>query len=108
MARPSPGRVAFWLRRGSGVLLTLYLGLFIALLPRDGSAMLFGDAGRLGPPLFKLVEMALIFALCLHAADALSAEIVVWLDAPSRRPLAFGLAAALAVVVTAWHVPYLF
>ena len=66
------GRLAFVLRRLSGVLVAVYLPFYVMQVRASGDDFFVRGLWTRGP-LFALLELALLSALTLHALDAMVA-----------------------------------
>jgi len=97
------GGVALVVRRVSGVLLTIYFGLWIARLHVRPLAPFGGDLGRDGSGTGKVLEMALIALLSVHAFEGMSQVLVERLHLWKQRAFLVVFAVLLGLVFGAVH-----
>jgi len=105
--RTETGRIAFTLRRVSGVILALYLVSWAVALPGEPTRPFLSDLRAYGTP-GLVVELALIAIVAGHALDGI-AQVTISYARLSRRHRAFFAAVAIStLLITLLHVPFLF
>lgn len=97
------GGVALVVRRVSGILLTVYFAMWLARLHRRPLAPFGGDLGRDGSPTGKVLEMALIALLSVHAFEGLSQLLVERLHVHKQRAFLVTFAVILGLCAGAVH-----
>lgn len=100
--------IGYVARRLSGLLVTLYLIVYVARLPGDGARMMVGDSGRYGGAPFKVLELALIAALTFHAVHGVGFVVIERLAAARRHRALLIAAILVSVVITMVHWPIFF
>jgi succinate dehydrogenase hydrophobic anchor subunit len=101
------GRIDFFLRRASGLVLIAFFGAYLLLLAREGRGIWLGDVGRLGGPGARALEIVLIGLLSYHAASALGQWVLERLSPARHHTLVFVASVLLAVAFALVHVPVL-
>ena len=105
--RTETGRIAFALRRASGVVLAVYLVSWAVALPGEPTRPFLSDLRAHGTP-GLVVELALIAIIAGHALDGV-AQVTISCARLSRKHRAFFVAVALStLLIAAIHTPYLF
>lgn len=102
------GSVALVVRRASGIALTAYFALWLARLHRRPLAPFGGDLGRDGSATGKVLEMALIALLSVHAFEGLSQLLVERLRLQKQRAFLVVFAVLLGLAFGAVHVFWFF
>jgi succinate dehydrogenase hydrophobic anchor subunit len=97
------GGVALVVRRASGLLLTIYFAMWLARLHRRPLVPFGGDLGRDGSPTGKVLEMALIALLSVHAFEGLSQLLVERLHVHKQRAFLVTFAVLLGLAAGAVH-----
>lgn len=97
------GGVALVVRRASGILLTVYFAMWLARLHVRPLAPFGGDLGRDGSATGKVLEMALIALLSVHAFEGLSQVLVERLHLWKQRAFLVTFAVLLGLAFGAVH-----
>lgn len=105
---PHLGRLDFYLRRASGLLLTAFFAAYLVLLARRGRGIWLGDVGRATGQAGRVLELALIATLTYHAASGLAQWALERLSPRRHHGLAFALSLALGVAAALAHLPSLY
>lgn len=102
------GGVALVVRRASGLVLTIYFVVWIARLHRHPLAPFGGDLGRDGSLTGKVLEMALITLLSVHAFEGLSQLLVERWHVHKQRAFLVTFAVLLGLCAGAVHTFWFF
>lgn len=99
----STGFISFFLRRLTGVVLVLYLGMHMLVIgsATGGKEAFDATLKVVQGPVFKLAEIALLAAVAYHAFDGVRLLIVHYFDVIDYRKSLFYAAFAVAAFFTA-------
>ncbi len=104
-----PGALAFVIRRATGIVLTLYLIVYLRALATEGSVGPFvGELGRRGELGFALLELLMIAVICAHAMLGLAQLLIERRGLARQHARIIGVFTLIAIALTLVHVPVLF